>query len=85
MRTTLSIPDPLLHNAKQRAAERGVTLSVIVEDALRKDLAHDRIAPGERFQLHTVRGRLVQPGLDLDRTSALLTADDEAEFGGGRR
>jgi len=85
MRTTLSIPDPLLHNAKKRAADRGVTLSVIVEDALRKDLAHDRIAPEERFQLHTVRGRLVQPGLDLDRTSALLTADDEAEFGGGNR
>lgn len=85
MRTTLSIPDPLLQNAKKRAADRGVTLSVIVEDALRKDLAHDRIAPGERFQLHTVRGRLVQPRLDLDRTSALLTADDEAEFGGGQR
>jgi hypothetical protein len=85
MRTTLSIPDPLLHNAKKRAADRGVTLSAIVEDALRKDLAHDRSAPGEPFHLYTVRGRLVQPGLDLDRTSALLTADDEAEFGGGKR
>ena len=85
MRTTVSIPDPLLHNARKRAAERGVTLSVVVEDALRKDLAHDRVTPEKRFQLYTVRGRLVQPNLDLDRTSALLTADDEAEFGRGKR
>ena len=84
MRTTVSIPEPLLHNARKRAAERGVTLSVVVEDALRKELAQDRIVPEQRFQLYTVRGRLVQPDLDLDRTSALLTADDEAEFGGGK-
>jgi hypothetical protein len=85
MRTTINVPDPLLHNARKRAGERGVTLSAVVEDALRRDLAQAPAVPAERFQLHTVRGRLVQPGLDLDRTSALLTADDEAVFGGGKR
>jgi len=84
MRTTVNIPEPLLHNARKRAAARGVTLSEVVEDALRIDLAQDRIEPEGRFRLHTVRGRLVQPDLDLDRTSAMLTADDEAVFGGKR-
>lgn len=84
MRTTVNIPEPLLHNARKRASERGVTLSVVVEDALRMNLAQDRIEPEDRFQSHTVRGRLVQPDLDLDRTSAMLTADDETVFGGKR-
>ena len=36
--------------------------------------------PDPPFQLHTVLGRLVQPGLDLDRTSAILSLDDELQF-----
>lgn len=32
--------------------------------------------------LYTVRGRLVNPRLDLDRISALEIDDDEAEYGG---
>jgi hypothetical protein len=35
-----------------------------------------------KFELRTVRGRLVRPGLDLDHTSALVAMDDEAAFGG---
>jgi hypothetical protein len=34
----------------------------------------------EPFQLHTVAGSLVEPELDLDRTSAIDTLDDESQF-----
>ena len=80
MRTTVDLPEPLLNNAKRRAAERGVTLSAIIEDALRGHLASKRAASAPPFQLFTVRGRLVRPDLDLDRTSALLVEDDAASF-----
>jgi hypothetical protein len=81
MRTTIDLPEPLLKNAKLRAAQRGVTLSVVVEDALRGHLASRITAPASRFELHTVRGRLAAEGLDLDRTSELIAQEDELEFG----
>ena len=80
MRTTVAIADPLLDNAKRRAAERGITLGALLEDALRAYLATADRAGTRPFRLHTVRGRLVDPSLDLDRTSALLVLDDERGF-----
>jgi hypothetical protein len=80
MRTTISLPDELLENAKIVAAERAVTLGVVVEDALREHLARRASANIPPFRLHTVRGKLTNPNLDLDRTSALLTLDDEQSF-----
>ena len=79
VRTTVTLPKPLLENAKRRAAARGVTLSAVVEDALRSHLTEtEAVAPP--FRLYTMRGRLVNPGLDLDRTSDLLLADDQANY-----
>lgn len=82
IRTTVSLSEPLLESAKMRASERGVTLSAVVEDALRIHLAQPG-APVERapFRLITVTGRPVDPDVDLDRTSALITAEDQEEFG----
>lgn len=86
MRTTISLPEPLLENAKQLAAERGTTLSALLEAALRNFLLAPRPASSAPpFRLHTVRGRLVNPNLDLDRTSALVVAEDEATFRSDRR
>jgi hypothetical protein len=84
MRTTISLPEPLLENAKKCAAARGVTLSVLLEDALRSHLSRNRSPSASSFRLRTVRGRLVNPDLDLDRTSALITSEDESGFFGGR-
>ena len=85
MRTTVSLPKPLLKNAKRQASERGVTLSAWLEDAVRDHLAkRSRSASRPRFHLHTVSGKLVDPQLDLDRTSALLALEDEVQFKGGR-
>ena len=80
MRTTIDIPEPLLNTAKDVAASRKTTLSAIVEDALRGLLASKSDMEVKPFCLHTVHGRRVQPGVDLDRTSALLVADDESAF-----
>ena len=81
VRTTVNLSDPLLENAKRRAAERGVTLSVVIEDALRIHLTEGE-ASAPPFRLFTVRGGLVNPNLDLDRTSELVTFDDEADYAG---
>lgn len=80
MRTTVSLPDPLLQNAKRRAAERHITLSGLIEDALRAHLARPEKTAPAPFRLYTVRGRLVNPQIDLDRTSALVAADDESAY-----
>jgi len=80
MRTTVSLPDPLLDNARQSATERGITFSVLVEDALRLLLAKAPAAAAAPFRLHTVRGKLVDPDLDLSRTSALAVQEDEVNF-----
>jgi len=86
VRTTISLPEPLLEHAKQLAAERGITLSALVEVAVRNlVLAPNPASFAPPFRLHTVRGRLVNPSLDLDRTSALVVADDEATYRSHRR
>ena len=85
MRTTVSLPEPLLENAKRRAAQRGVTLSVVIEDALRSHLSATRSTAAEPFRLYTVRGRLVNPDLNLDRISELTVADDQKAYRGRRK
>jgi len=81
MRTTVDIPEPILQTAKDLASEKHVTFSNVVEEALRGFFAKKPANAAVPFRLHTVRGRLVQPNLDLDRTSALLLDDDESAFG----
>jgi hypothetical protein len=86
MRTTVDIPEPLLKNARRRAAQRRVTLSIVLEDALRQHLAVKPDVAAPPFELLTVRGDLVDPHINLDRTSELITRDDEVAFGtGGQR
>lgn len=81
MRTTLNLDTPILENAKAAAVGRGVTLGELVEDAVRAYLAPKDVATVPPFQLHTVRGTLIQPDLDLTRTSALLLAEDVETYG----
>jgi hypothetical protein len=77
---------PLLENAQQaRAVERGVTLSALIEGALRCLLARNPSSSVLAFRLHMVRGKLADPSTDLDRTSALIAMEDEASFRGQLR
>jgi len=43
MRTTLAIDDELLRRARERARREGVTPGVVVENALRRDLARPEV------------------------------------------
>jgi hypothetical protein len=81
MRTTVSVPDELLESAKEQAKARGVTLSDVVADALRGHLSETAARAVPEFRLHTVRGKLVNPDVDLDRTSALVVDEDETAYG----
>ena len=79
MRTTIDLPEPLLRSAKRRAEERKVTLSQVVGDALRAELSKKPAAPNRPFKLITAKGK-PWPGIDLNKTSALIAMDDEAQY-----
>ena len=79
MRTTISLDDNLGRAARRRARQEGLSLSALVARALRT-LLTDRGArtDPQPFRLVTVGGGGPLPGVDLDRTSALIVAEDEA-------
>lgn len=76
MRTTLDLPSEILRQAKKRAADEGVPLRKVVEDALRTYLFGRPKKAAYRLRWRTERGR-VRPGVDLDDRSALLDLMDE--------
>lgn len=77
MRTTVSISDELLVAAKRLAAERGLTLGQVIDDALRRELA----VPTQRGPRPPVGvfqgGTGPRPGIDLTSNRALQEALDE--------
>lgn len=72
MRTTVSIDDHLLTEAKRIAAETNTSITALIEEALRELLARrrdaDKTAP---LELTTFRGRGLHPGVNLDDSAAL--------------
>ena len=76
MRTTLNIDNQILAMAKHRAIEKGVTLTHIVEDALR-DAFSKKEENNANIHLLTVKGPGVKPGIDLDHASSLLDIMEE--------
>jgi hypothetical protein len=83
MRTTISLDDALGKAARRRAREQGLSLSAFMAKAVRALLAEEARPAARRrpFRLVTVGGGGPQPGVDLDRTSGLIVADDEAAYG----
>lgn len=77
----MTVQETMLDKARRVAGERGVTISEVIEDALRKHLAESPEIPEKPFRLVTVKGRLVNPRIDLDRTSELLADDDRSAYG----
>jgi Bacterial antitoxin of type II TA system, VapB len=72
MRTTISLDDDLLAEAKQVAARTGRTLTAVIEDALRASLHRRHVAPTRPVELPIFGEGGVQPGVDLDDSAALL-------------
>jgi hypothetical protein len=71
---------PLLAEARKYAAETGKTLSAVIERALPETLAHGKpVGNGGEIRLPTLRGGKLQPGVDLDDTSALIDLMERQE------
>jgi hypothetical protein len=82
MRTTIFVDDRLGEAARSRAQREGKSLSGLVSRALEEYLAkRPRRDEPPPFRLITVGGGGPRPGIDLDRTSELLVAEDEATYG----
>ena len=73
MRTTVRLDDELLDEVKRHAAERGITLTAVLDQALREMLLRQQELMGsERAPLPSFEGRGLQPGVDLDDSASLL-------------
>ena len=73
MRTTIDVPDHLLAEAKQLAAERRLPLTRLFEDSLRFYLREQRLRQGQDPPppLPVLRDPVPVEGIDLDDTSRL--------------
>lgn len=85
MRTTITLDERLMAQLKRRAAEQGTSVSKLVEQAVRLFVRTPR-APAESpaFELVTFGkgGRFTRH--NIDKTSALIEADDIERFAAGR-
>ncbi|MDP9121850.1 MAG: ribbon-helix-helix domain-containing protein [Acidobacteriota bacterium] len=72
-RTTIRLDGDLLAEAKQRAARSGLTLTAVIEQALRESFSR-RPEKAERrpVSLTTWGEGWLRPGVDLDDSAALL-------------
>jgi len=78
MRTTITIDDALLAEAKAVAARSGRTLNTVVEDALRESLARQQREQRPRLPLPTFHGHgWVRPGVNIDSNAELLDLMEE--------
>ena len=77
MRTTIDINDELMRHAKKRAANDGVPLRDVVEDALRRYLSDKPAATGYKLKWTTETGELM-PGVDLDDRDSLFDLMDSS-------
>jgi hypothetical protein len=77
MRTTVNLPDELLRQARQRAAEEGTTLTALLADGLRLRL--DRSSSGSRRLRRLPVSKLgggMHPWIDPASNASLLDASD---------
>jgi hypothetical protein len=74
MRTTVRLSDALLEKAKREAARRGITLTALIEQGLRREMAKPaKPLVRERVSLPVCkRGGGTLPGVDLDDSATLL-------------
>ncbi len=79
MRTTITIDDALLEDLKSRAAERGTTVSRLIEDSVRLAAAPPRASESGEFELVTYGqgGRFT----GVNKTSVVLETEDLERYG----
>jgi hypothetical protein len=82
MRTTITLDDRLLEQLKKRAASAGTSVSQLIEQAVRLSIRNGPAPRASRaFDLVTFGsgGRFSRQ--NIDKTSALVAAEDEAHYG----
>lgn len=78
MRTTIDLPAELLHQARQRAAEEGTTLTALLADGLRLRLGRAPAARRARRRIPVSKvGGGLQPWIDAASNASLLDAADD--------
>ncbi len=77
MKTTLNIADQLLRNARKRAARDGISLTKLVEDALKAKLLQDEQAVTYDFKPLIVTGSK-PPNVDIAERDSLFAVIDNA-------
>jgi hypothetical protein len=85
MRTTITLDERLVSQLKRRAAEQGTSVSKLVEQAVRLFVRTPRMpAESPTFELVTfgAGGRFSRH--NIDKSSALIEADDIERFTAGR-
>ncbi len=80
MRTTIVIDDGLLREAKRRAAKRGITVSQLIDEALRQTLAQ-RVEAAPRFEAITYGAGAPPVHREPDDLARALEEDDRASVG----
>jgi plasmid stability protein len=79
MRTTIVLDDEVFRAYKQRAADRGTSLTHEIEEALRSELAAStEAAEAEPYAVPTFEGTAPVPGVDLNNNAALIDLLDRA-------
>ncbi len=73
MRTTVNLDDDLMRRAKRTAAEHGITLTRLMEDALRAVLRERAERPPHPTRLPSFGGRGLRPGADLADSAVCST------------
>ena len=81
MRTSISLDDRLARQVRRRAREEGLSVSAFIARVLDDALKRTEEEPPPPFELVTVGGEGVYPGVDLDRPRDLLVAEDEERYG----
>ena len=81
-RTTVRLPEELLHRAKRKAAAEGRTLTSLIEQGLRlvvSDKSKPRPATHNDPPVSQARGGL-RPGFDWGNLSSLVQEMDDLEY-----
>ena len=77
MRTTVRLDPHLFKSAKKLAAESGRTLTAVIEDALREVIARKQSQHRTPVKITVFGGGGVMPGVDINKSAALLDLMDE--------
>jgi hypothetical protein len=81
VKTTVNLDDDLMRAAREQARLRGMTLTALISNALRRELAGEPVLTEFRLDLPATRGRRM-PTLDIDSNAALEEYLDRSERAG---